>query len=943
MLTLRLIRREARIAWPVSAVLALLAALLTAVPLSWPPRFDRLAADTLADRVVRAQRDVPLVSAATTTVPLDGLVPPDTGSLDRDLDRLGERVRTAAGPGLAAVLGRPQARVTTLDVSASGPELPSPYGKPPRFALVYAQPDGPGGTVEYLQGRAPRQPGAELRVPPAEAVPVEVAVSEGTRERLGLAVGRRFDLSGRGWTAPVVLVGVFRTDRGAGRLWQQSPMLVSPWTVAVDPGQELNGQLLTSADGIETIAKRGLALKVAWELPTATDRSGPAATPAGTAAMQSALRALRAAGPDRLCGSSLADTCMLAGQIVPSIDVTERLGPELDTFAVQRRRTEQLQGFALAGLLAMVVATAVAAARLGARRRAGAFALQLSRGAGLPRIAGRLLAEAAVAVGAGVAAGWAVGRALAPPGAALGSPVPALVAAVLVWCAPAAVLLASAGRTRPAPRSRRIVLEALVVLLAAAGLVALRTRGAYAGTGTDPLLALSPVLLALVTVGVLLRLLPPLVRRATRSARRSRGLVPLVALARAGAQSGAAALSLLVLVLAMGYGVYGGLIPRTLADGQTQTADRRTGGAPVALVGPKDRLSDELPPVPALGHRVTVTGASGELTAQDDGTTFPGARFVGLDAAALGAADPSSPVARALLAAAGADAAVGRTGTGGDVPVLTALADPALAARFPDGTFELTALGTGRSLVHVVGALPEEALRDPVLGPVLGGGPRSGALLVFTGPSAERLPAQKNHASALLLYPAAGGPPLDPAAVRAAAGVQLAPTGVPGPQVELRDRGEELNALRADGLARSARLAFRATTALGLLLALGTFALDLLLSATERARTTSYLRTLGIGSRAVLGLQLLQLLPLVLAAAVGGTALGLLLPAALGSGLRLGALTGGPFEPAVHIDWTITAGLGLALVVVMTAAAVLEAAISRRRGLGAVLRLGEAL
>ncbi|KJY28239.1 hypothetical protein VR45_32905, partial [Streptomyces sp. NRRL S-495] len=108
--------------------------------------------------------------------------------------------------------------------------------------------------------------------------------------------------------------------------------------------------------------------------------------------------------------------CLLAGQIVPSINVTERLAPELDTFAVQRQRTEQLQGFALAGLLALVVATAVAAARLGARRRAGAFALQLSRGAGLPGIAGRLLAEAAVAVGAGVAAGWAAGRALAPQG-----------------------------------------------------------------------------------------------------------------------------------------------------------------------------------------------------------------------------------------------------------------------------------------------------------------------------------------------------------------------------------------------------------------------------------------------------------------------------------------------------------------------------------------------
>ncbi|MGW2547638.1 hypothetical protein ACWC5I_43885, partial [Kitasatospora sp. NPDC001574] len=73
MLTLRLIRREARIAWPVSAVLALLAALLTAIPLSWPPQFDRLAAGTLADRVVRAQRDAPLVSATTTTAPMPWL------------------------------------------------------------------------------------------------------------------------------------------------------------------------------------------------------------------------------------------------------------------------------------------------------------------------------------------------------------------------------------------------------------------------------------------------------------------------------------------------------------------------------------------------------------------------------------------------------------------------------------------------------------------------------------------------------------------------------------------------------------------------------------------------------------------------------------------------------------------------------------------------------
>ncbi|MFB6891439.1 hypothetical protein ACFCX4_19285 [Kitasatospora sp. NPDC056327] len=940
MLTLRLIRREARVAWPVAAVLGLLAVLLTAVPLSWPPRLDRLAAGTLADRVDRAQLSGAMLSARAATIPLTP--PPDAdGTLDRDLDSVGEALRAAAGP-VAAALGRPRARAATPHAPA--PELPQFYGAAPEFALVHAQPDGTGGPVEYVEGRAPQPPGTapDAQGPSGEPPAVEVAVSEGTRDRIGLPAGRRFRLAGDGLSAPLVVTGVFRTDHGADRIWTQSPMLVAPWTVIRrDGGRNLAGELLTTAGAIERLAGGGAGLVAAWELPVTVDRSGPAATRAAIDRTRSALAGWRAAPQERLCGTGAG--CTVARQWVDVITVAERLTPELDGFAAQRLRTEQLQGFALAGVLAVVVATAVAAARLGARRRAGAFALQLSRGARLSGIAGRMLAEAAVAVGAGVAAGWVLGRALAPPGAGLGSPVPVLVAALLVWCAPAVVLLASAGRSGPLPPSRRLVLEGLVLLLAVGGVVALRSRGAYAGSGIDPQLALAPVLLALVVVLLLLRLLPPLLSAATRWARRSRGLVPLVALAGAGRQSGAAALALLVLVLATGYGVYGATIPRTVGAGQARLAEWRTGGAPFALVGPRDRLSGDLDRLPGQVRRVAVTGASGELIAQEDGTTVGGAQFVGVDADGLRAANPSSPVARALTAAPGTAAPVEWTGADHEVPVLTALADPALAARFPGGTFELSAPGTGRVLVRVLGALPGEALRDPLLGPVLGDRDRPPALLLFTGPSAERLPVQKNHPSALLLHSAAAGPGSDPAAVRTAVRHLTAPTGEPGQRVELRDRAGQLEALRGDGLARSLRLAFLVTTGTGLLLGLGAFALDLLLSAAERARTTSRLRTLGTGSRAVFALQLVQVVPLLLSAAVGGTALGLLLPAVLGAGLRLGPITGGPFEPAVHIDWTAVAGLGLALALLMTAAAVLEAAIGRRRGLGAVLRLGEAL
>ncbi|MEU1289519.1 hypothetical protein [Kitasatospora sp. NPDC005856] len=944
MLTLRLIRREARIAWPVAAGLALLSVLLTAIPLSWPPRFDRLAADALADRVARAQLSGPLITATATTVPLSARARIAPGTLDRDLDRTGEALRATAAPRLATVLGRPQGRVAAPAAVAAGPGIPTPYGRPPGLNLVHAQPDDAHGPVEYVQGRAPREPRPDPAAPPAQPPAIEVAVSEATRDRLGLTESQKFELTGTGWSTPVLLVGVFRTDHGADRLRQQFPMLVAPWTVPAETGQQLVGQLLTSAEGIEQLAGRGtVPLELAWDLPVATGRSGPDATTAGTAELRAALAGLRSADSTQHCGDDSGGLCTLAGQIVPKIAVTDRLTPELDAHTAQHGRARQLQGFALVGLLAVVVATAVATARLGARRRAGAFALQLSRGAGLAGLAGRLLAEAAVAVGAGAAAGWAIARTITPHGTALGSALPAAVAALPVCCAPAAALLTTLPRTRPPARSRRLVLEALALLLAAGALTALRTRGALAGSGTDLPLALAPVLLALVAALALLRLLPPLLRRATHWARRSRGPVPLVALAQAGRHTGTAALALLVLMLAMGYGVFGAGISRTVADSRAQNADWRTGGAPLALVGPRDRLPADLSQATTVGHQVSVTGASGDLTAQDDGTTFPGTQLVGLDAAALSAARPDSPLARALLAADGAAAPVRPAGQDGTGPTLTALADPALAARFPDGTFELSALGTSRVLVHVIGALPEEALRDPALGPVLGNGPRPGALLLFTGPSAQRLPAQPNHPSALLLHPATGAPPPDPAAVRTAASPWLAPTGGTGPRLELRDRAAEFEVLRTDGLVRSVQLAFQLTTALALLLALGAFVLDLILGATERARVTSYLRTLGLTGRASLALQLLHPLPLLLTAAAGGTALGLLLPAALGPGLRLQALTGAPFEPAAHTDWTTTTALGLALAVLVTATAALETAIGRRRAPGTVLRLGEAL
>ncbi|MFG2523399.1 hypothetical protein [Streptomyces sp. NPDC048527] len=72
----------------------------------------------------------------------------------------------------------------------------------------------------------------------------------------------------------------------------------------------------------------------------------------------------------------------------------------------------------------------------------------------------------------------------------------------------------------------------------------------------------------------------------------------------------------------------------------------------------------------------------------------------------------------------------------------------------------------------------------------------------------------------------------------------------------------------------------------------------------------------------------------------GGTVLGLVLPGLLGPTLDLREFTGGPAAPAPHTDVLLTAALGVGLGVLVAVAAGVETLIGRRRGLGAVLRVG---
>ncbi|WP_342791191.1 FtsX-like permease family protein, partial [Streptomyces montanus] len=467
---------------------------------------------------------------------------------------------------------------------------------------------------------------------------------------------------------------------------------------------------------------------------------------------------------------------------------------------------------------------------------------------------------------------------------------------------------------------RRLVAEAVVLLLAAAGVFALRARGTAGDAGPDPLLAAVPALLGLVTVVVLVRCYPLPVRLLARWSARRRGAVALIALSRAAKEAPARALALLVLVVTLAGAVFGGLVAGTLADGRREAAAWRVGADASFLEAARNPdVAERLMRVPGVRDAVSVRQLRVDPTSGSSGARYGIASLVGVDGTKLRRAAPGSAVARSLDAA-------GLTGParGEDIRVL------ATGAHAGD---LLTITSHGRKLrLRVVGDIPDEVLRDPALGPVRSTTTAREHLLLADNRDLRAFDGRDFEATTLVLY----GPRLDVTALRS-----LVPRTTAGASVgELRIRAEEEAEAADDGMVDVLATVHTACTALAVLLALLALVLELMLSAPARGHTAAHLRTLGLGDRATSALHLLELLPMVLAAVAGGTALGLTLPALLGPALDLREFTDGPAVPDPHPDLLLTAALGAGLGVLVVVAVGVETWIGRRRGLGAVLRLG---
>lgn len=836
--------------------------------------------------------------------------------LGDELRRYSTVVENAAPAPLRKALVRDSTRIAMPGVR---------IGRSIALSLVYAS-DAPPRSA-YAAGRPPAD---------RERV-VEIAVSTRTRDALKLRLGQELRLGPgalENIDASARVVGFYAAD-GQRRLWREQPLLARPARDARDGAVRYAGALLAPR-GVEVLQSQANAeLTVVWGMRLDLGPGDDAARFVGDQGRRDFER-LMLRYPESVrgvtcdvgvggVGGSL--PCALGLHPATETESATELPDALGEFQRQWRQGGVVVSFALASVAAVGLAAVVVGALLSVRRRLDADRLRRARGASALGVALGRAVETAPAVVLGFGGGCAVASVLPGGPSAYGRGLLVAVGAWLVlplltwWAVRDRALL----RDRGVGGGRRVVAEVGVVVVAVAGVLALRARGTAGGSQGDPLLAAVPVLLGLATVVVLVRLYPLPVRLAARWSARRRGAVALIALSRAAKEAPARALALLVLVVTLAGAVFGGLVAGTLTEGRRDVVAWRVGADASFLGAGRDPdTAGRLARARGVRETVEVRQLRVDPVSGTDGGRYGIASLVGVDSTKLLSATGSSTAGSSAAARALRQAGVSEGGGGRDIRVL---ADDADAGDL----LTITVHGKERRL-RVVGALPEAVRCDPALGPVRAATESRDRLLLTDNRDLEAFDASESEESALLLY----GPRLDVRELRS-----VVPRTAPGAATgELRIRAEEQAEADDDGLVAALTVAHTACTALAVLLALLALVLELLLSAPARGDAAARLRTLGLGGRATAGLHLLQLLPLVLAAVAGGVALGLTLPGLLGPALDLREFTGGATAPAVRTDVLFTAALAAGTLALVGAAVAVETWLGRRRGLGAVLRLG---
>jgi putative ABC transport system permease protein len=886
-----LLRRTARAQWAPLLTLGLLV-LLTAFLADAGPRtlvagYDRAARETVAG--------APFGSTdLVVTSPIPPVAPEDEHRRAKQL--------AASAPGLARLdahlrgLFPPALRktVVTADHFAATPFMALDKGPGLQLSLGYSA--TAYAHLRYVAGHAPGEPERA-----GEGTRFEAALPVRAAQRLGVRAGDVLTTAGEPPIA-VRVTGLFTPADPASGYWPAHAYYRDAELKKTPSGQVIVlATALVNPDGYQALtARTPFRIDLSWVYTPGAGRVTAATAPELS----------------REVGQASESIATFPDIVTPELNT--RFDDILDGYVRRLRAAQTLLSLSLSGLFAAALGVLALVVRLMLARMGTGLATQTARGASRTQLAVLAATLAALAALPAAAVGLALSAFLVPGPAQTIS----LVAVALLVVTTVALPAAVAARERRTPRggrrvlSRRTVAEATVVLLAVAGTYMLRRRGLTTGAvsgGVDPFLAAVPALLALATGLVVLRILPYPLRLAGRALARGRSAAPFVGMARASRQGATAVLPLVILLLAVAVIGFGGAVRTSLSRTQRVTTYESVGGdARVDSLAMSAAMADRVRRTPGVRATLPTQIIDGaRLLSHDD--VVDELRVIGVDLTAY----------RRLMAGTGATVPTWpRSAPGGPVPALFS-ASAAGKAHVAGLTLSTD---YGRHVpLRDIGSVPrfpsQNDTTDFVLVPAdalarATGGGDVGTLSIFV---------RGDHIDAAALRRAAAQPGVDDA------GASTVTTY------------EETHRTLTQG--ELGRLVGRGFGVTALLLACyGTLAVLVVLfaGAQARGRTVSYLRTLGLSRRQSQLLAFTEIAPTLTAAAVAGWLLGLALPGLLGPAIDLRPYTGG--TPVTHYvpDLPSTVALAGGLLVFAGLAVLIDAATAARRGLGGVLRIGEA-
>ncbi|MFC8941839.1 ABC transporter permease [Streptomyces griseoincarnatus] len=819
------VRTRLRTAPGAAAALALLVAVTAFLAAALPPTLDRYDEDGMRRALEAAgpvRTSVQIQVSDADMYLSDG---PWEDLLSREQVE-GPFAKLLALPGRALPLDEDQSSAgvrTTRAMKAPDPYLSQPDGVAPVFHLV-AQ----GGVAEHsrlTKGRLPKAP----KDPGPGADSLEAAVTTETAEKLNIRVGSVVHFPrAEGDPLAVHVTGLVAPREPDGAYWATLPGLGEPDLLVTQgpvPSQYWAGALLVAPDAGPVVPATPGAPARYWTL--APDLS--AVQGRDLENLTSAVASLE--------GGPLLER--ITATVSPHLDVSTDLDDVLGGYAGLWSAIGPLVAVAAFGTGTVAVVVLCMAGGLAAERRRAELALLRARGASLRGLAGRLLAETAVVAVPAAAFGLLAARLAVgtgrPAQSAVAAGAVALAAALALPLRAMAIHRAVTVHTgredvvRARPSKRRLVAEVTLLAVAVGAVLTLRTRGTSADgdpTG-DELVSLAPVLVAVIAALVLVRLYPLPLRGLARPARRMRGVVGPLSLARAGRVGGSTVLPLLALLTALTTAAFGG----SVLTGVTDARER----ASVFAVGADARVDNLAEGAADVEERVR------RAPGVEDVTPVKVSYFAlaGNQRVSLAGVEPDAYAALSDRLDDGAFDADTLKADGEDT--VPALGSPALAERFGADPFPVI-LDDGDSFTAQVVAV---RTWTPALG--------ADDFLVVDG---SALRAGLEPRTGLLIT----GDHLDAAALRKAA----------GDDAQVRLRSDVVAATVESPLQTGAERVYATAAAAGAAYAALALLLTLLRAAPERAALLARLRTMGLTRAQGRRLLVLESLPQAVLAAVGG-------------------------------------------------------------------------